>query len=146
MIVADCKKTFPQHDVKPSADSKKGVSYVAADGGLMPNKGEVQVNLQADNGVKLEGIRWQHADVNMPILSVSRLAKKGSTVEFHDKGGTIKLPDGNIIPFYMLNVVYFVKLLIEPPEHADCPPVGGPALKLSAEPEAARKSICAVTD
>ena len=114
--VANAKKTFPGHKVSESAGSKKGVNYVAADGGLMPNLGEVEVTLTAENGVRLENMKWQHADVNMPIMSVRRLTKKGSRVEFHDKGRTIKMPDGNIIPFYMLNGVYFVKLLIEPPK------------------------------
>ena len=62
--------------MKPSAGSKEGVKYVAADGGLMPNLGEVQVTLKAENGIRLENMKWQHADVNMPIMSVRRLTKK----------------------------------------------------------------------
>ena len=91
----------------------------------MPNLGEVKVTLKAENGVCLENMKWQHADVNMPIMSVRRLTKKGSTVEFNDTGGKINLPDGSVIPFYMMNGVYFVKLLVMPPDGSNIPPFGG---------------------
>ena len=123
--VANAKETFPKHRIQESAGSKRGVNYVAADGGLMPNKGEVNVTLKAENGVVLKDMKWQHADVNMPIMSVRRLCKRGSRVEFHRRGGTITLPDGNVIPFEKINGVYFVKLLIEPPDGSGLQPFGG---------------------
>ena len=94
--VADAKKTFPDHAVVPSTASKNGVACVAADGGVMPNRGEVSVGLTAGD-VDLGAMKWQDAKVNMPILSVRRVARKGSRVEFWDGGGVIKLPCGQKI-------------------------------------------------
>ena len=44
------------------------------------------VDLTAGNGVELEGVTWQDAPVNMPIVIVRKLAKKGSRVTFWDDG------------------------------------------------------------
>ena len=71
------KKTFPKHAVTPSSASKKGAAYVSASNTVMPCRGEVTTTLTAENGAKLEGVKWQDADVNMPVLSVRKLAKKG---------------------------------------------------------------------
>ena len=124
--MANASKTFPKHPVSPSPGSPNGVKYVAADGGLMPNNEEITTTLQAENGVKLENMKWQDTELNMPIMSVRRLAKKGSRVEFHDTGGNVYLPDGNVIPFYLIHGVYLIKLLITPPDGSDQPPFGGP--------------------
>ena len=125
VVIADATKTFPKHTVKPGEDAKKGVAYVAASGDIIPNRGEVVVDLKAENGVVLEKVAWQDAPVNMPILSVKYLAKRGSRVNFWNKGGVIKLPDGSRVPFYEAGGVYFVKLKIQPPGGSDLPPFGG---------------------
>ena len=36
VTIANAKETFPGHEIKPSKDSKKGRSYLAADGGREP--------------------------------------------------------------------------------------------------------------
>ena len=125
VVIADASNTFPKLKVEAGEGAKKGIAYVAADGGIIPNRGEVTVTLKAENGVKLDNVKWQDAPVNMPILSVKYLAKRGSRVTFWNKGGIIKLPDGQRIPFYEAGGVYFIKLKIEPPEASDLPPVGG---------------------
>ena len=125
VVVADASKTFPKLPVKQGEAARKGVAYVSASGDIIPNRGEVVVDLKAENGVLLEKIAWQNAPVNMPILSVKYLAKRGSRVNFWNKGGVIKLPDGNRIPFYEAAGVYFVKLKIQPPEGSNLPPFGG---------------------
>ena len=125
-IVADAKKTFPAHTVTPSKASEKGVAYVSASNTIMPNRGEVTVDLTAGNGVKLEGVKWQDAPVNMPILSVRKVARKGARVTFWDDGGVIKLPNGDKIPFYHAQGVYFVKFIVDPPKGSNIPPFGGP--------------------
>ena len=122
--VANAKKTFPNEKVEPSKASTNGVAYVAADGGLMPNRGEVTVNVVAGD-VDLGPMKWQDADVNMPILSVRRIAKKGSRVSFWDGGGVIKLPDGTKVPFYEYQGVYLIKLAVKPPDGSGLPSFTG---------------------
>ena len=105
--------------------SKKGVAYVAASGDIIPNRGEVTVSLQAENGVVMSDMKWQAAPVHMPILSVKYLTKRVSRVNFWNKGGIIKLPDGSRIPCYEAGGVYFAKLNVHPPEASGLPPFGG---------------------
>ena len=71
-------------------------------------------------------IKWQDANVNMPILSVRKIAKKGSKVEFWDDGGQIILPTGQKVPFFVYQDVYLIKLLVKPPEKSGLPPFTGP--------------------
>ena len=55
--------------------------------------------------------------MNMPILSVRRLVRKGTKVENMDGwGGIIHLPDGQKIDFVERFGVDFVHLIVEPPD------------------------------
>ena len=125
VVVADASKTFPNLSVKEGDAKKKGVAYSSASGHVIPNRGEVTMNLKAENGVVLEKVTFQDAPVNMPILSVKYLARRGSRVTFWDKGGVIKLADKTRIPFYEAGGVYFVKLKVQPQEGSELPPFGG---------------------
>ena len=118
-------KTFPHQSFKEGEAAKTGVAYSSAPGHVIPNRGEVTMDLKAENGVVLEQVTFQDAPVNMPILSVKYLAKRGSRVSFWNKGGVIKLPDGIRIPLYEAGGVYFVKLKVQPPEASELPPFGG---------------------
>ena len=70
--------------------------------------------------------KFQNAKVGMPILSVRRLVKKGSKVEFADDGGTIYLPCGQKVSFKERHGIYFVKLYVVPPDGSDQPGFTGP--------------------
>ena len=82
--------------------------------------------MTAENGVRLENVKWQDADVNMPVLSVRKIAKNGSRVQFWDDGGEINLPGGNVIPFYHAHGVYCVKFIVDAPPGAEGPSFIGP--------------------
>lgn len=123
--VADAKKAFPGHSVKPSPGSKKNQAYVAADGGIMPNRGEVTVTARTENGIEIPEMKFQDAPANMPILSVNCFTKKGSRFTVHDTGGHIRLPDKSKIPFYPINGVYVLKLMIDPPKGSGLPTFTG---------------------
>ena len=64
--------------------------------------------------------------INMPILSVRRVAKKGSKVEFWDNWGVIRLPNGKETTFYEYTRVYLVNFLVKPPDDANISPFTGP--------------------
>ena len=125
--VANASKAFPKHAVEPSPDSKKkcGLRCSRRGGGLMPNRGQVSLNVRTENGIEIPDMKWQDAPVNMPILSMKCFAKKGSRFTFHDTGGHIRLPCGRKIPFYLVNCVYLIKLIVDPPKGSDMPSVGG---------------------
>eukprot|EP00969_Alexandrium_andersonii_P348384 15404955-Alexandrium_andersonii.AAC.1 len=56
------------HKVKPSEGSRAGVSYLAADGGRIPNLGETQLGLVAKEHHRCR-ITFQVADVERPLLA-----------------------------------------------------------------------------
>ena len=119
--VADVNNEFPDHTVKEGKAQQQGVKYVAAGGAEIPNEGESKVTLMSDDGFLLPQITFQNAKVGMPIMSVRRLVRKGSKVEFEDDGGTITLPCGKTVTFKERHGVYFVKLYVVPPENNDQP-------------------------
>ena len=53
---ARADKVFPEHPVEPSEGQKKGVAYVAADGGVMLNKGQVRAKVRTPDGQELPDV------------------------------------------------------------------------------------------
>ena len=92
----------------------------------MPNRGEVTFTARTENGVEIPNMKFQDADVSMPILSVKCFTKRGSRFTFHDTGGHIRMPDKTKIPFYLINGVYILKLIVDPPTGSQLPPFHGP--------------------
>ena len=87
------------YEVRQGEAARRGVNYLVADGGSVPNLGEMSVNLITQERHKCN-ILFQVADVNKPILAVSSLAAHGHSVSFNDKGGTIKhMATGRITRF-----------------------------------------------
>ena len=94
--------------------AKKGVHYVAADGGRIPNLGEVRVNLLTKEKEKAS-VTFQVADVHKPILSVSALTAHGHRVSFTKEGGVITLArTGRRIAFQRKDGVYKLETLMAP--------------------------------
>ena len=119
--VADCKKEFPKHTIKTSKAQQQGVEYLAASGATIPNEGETVVDAVDAAGTPMPRMTFHNAKVGMPILSVRKLCKKGARVEFHDKGGVIKLLGGKVTPFVLKHGVYFVRLFIQNPDDPSMP-------------------------
>lgn len=114
--VLDAEKELHGHPILPSKSQRQGLNYVGANGGKIANEGKVKVNIKTTNGVRLTDVTFQNAKVKMPILSVRRIVRKGSRVEFFVGGGVIHLPDGQKIDFVERFGVYFVHLIVEPPD------------------------------
>ena len=77
------KKWFPQYPMKESEGSKRGLKYVAANGGKLANLGEKQVRFKTDEGRSC-GMTFQCVDVNKALGSVKKICGKGHRVVFDD--------------------------------------------------------------
>ena len=67
------------------------------------------IHLKSEAGYPLPPTTFQHCKLDMSILSVRKMVKRGGKVEFDGKGG-----------------VYFVKTYVQPPPGTDMPGFGGP--------------------
>ena len=117
--VANCQTTFPGHAIRPSAAQKRGVRYVSATGGTVPNEGEVEI-VHRDPILGDFNFTFQHAQVGCPIISVRDLVgNKKCKVIFGEDGGVIKFPDGRKIHFILRNGVLFVLLRVVEPSNSE---------------------------
>ena len=67
--------------VRPSAASRAGVHYVAADDGRIPNEGEADLPFETSEGNQ-HNWTFQIAEVNKVLASVSAIVDSGSRVIF----------------------------------------------------------------
>ena len=73
--------------IRPSPSSLKGVQYVAANNGRIPNEGEVDFEFITPGGHQ-EKIVFQIAEVNKALGSVSYLVDNGYRVAFDEDAAT----------------------------------------------------------
>ena len=94
--------------------AKKGVHYLTADGGRVPNLGETMVQMVTKEQTRCS-VKFQVADVQKPILSVGTLAATGSVIAFTKFGGTItNLKTKRKISFKKKGGVYVLEVLVAP--------------------------------
>ena len=74
--------------VAPSAMSKTGKTFRAANGSRIRNLGQVRVDFTSSEGHRCS-LPFQVAEVEHVLLSVSHLTRAGNTVELHAEGGKI---------------------------------------------------------
>ena len=79
-------KWVKKHMVRPSAGSKNGLHYVAASGTRLANLGEFLLSFVCKDGTR-SGIKFQVADINKPLASVSHLTGEGYRVVFDKHNG-----------------------------------------------------------
>jgi len=79
---------FPGASVKEGRAPTTGVQYVCADGGRIPNLGEQSTQSMTAEGIRFDVV-FQVAQVDRPLLLVSRLTKAGRMVKFEGNGGYI---------------------------------------------------------
>ena len=65
---------------------RKGVRYVAANGGKMGNHEEKRVPFRRNGSEAVNSITFQVTGVSKPLVSVSRILHKGNTVVFSRSG------------------------------------------------------------
>ena len=100
---------FPDYFVRQSEGSKRGLQYLAANNGRIPNTGEQHLCCLSEEGNAFK-VRMQSAAVSRPILSVMRLAEYGKDVTFRHDGGTIRdRKTGRTTEFQKKHGVYVLK-------------------------------------
>ena len=95
VTIADGGEEFPEYELEPSEDSRKGQTYRGpGKTGVIHNRGQrrVRLRLGAEDG-QLVGMKFQDAEVRRPILSVNESVRAGQMFVF-DEGGSVILPQG----------------------------------------------------
>lgn len=72
----------PNETLMEGEAKKKGVRYVAANGGRMDNMGEKRVRFRREGSAAVNSIMFQVTGVGKPLASVSRILDKGNSVIF----------------------------------------------------------------
>ena len=111
--------TCPMYAVEESAGSKARQNFVTAGGGRLPNKGQVKLNLRADNGKKGRDVRmtFQVAKVTRPLLSVSKICDAGFTVKFSNAMASIMDQKGReVCRFMRRGGLYVATMQLRNPE------------------------------
>ena len=80
---------LPNEKLMDGEAKKRGVRYVAANGGKMDNLGEKKVRFRRQGSAAVSSIMFQVTDVGKPLASVSRILDKGNIVVFSRKGSYI---------------------------------------------------------
>ena len=98
--------------VAPSVMSREGRRYRAANGSPIPNLGQTIVHFQDGDGQTC-GLPFQVAEVDRPLISVSRLAAAGCKVTFlEDRGEILHVASGKCLPLVRRDGVYILELRV----------------------------------
>jgi hypothetical protein len=105
---------FPGRMV-PSAWSKAGRGYRAANGTGIKNLGQIGVRFATAEGDKCS-IPFQVAEVDQPLLSVAHLTAAGNRVELgHTDGRVVNTTTGRSIALERRGGVYIMKMFLADP-------------------------------
>ena len=109
------ERCLPDHPVVPSEGSRNGVHYLSANGGRIPNQGEMQLDFITKERHRCH-IAFQVADVKRPLLAVSTLTRAGNDVSFNASGGTItNKKTGRSMSFVKRDGIYILEIMVAPP-------------------------------
>ena len=109
---------FPDYEVRPSAGSRRGQEYTAANGENIPNLGEQVLSVVMEDG-REGNIKYQSCDVSRPLNSVSEICdaggEQGQIVVFNKWGGEIYNPQtGRSRPFQREDGIYTLQMWVRP--------------------------------
>ena len=94
--------------LQQSEGSKKGVQYIAANGGKMPNLGEKKVHFRTKDGME-SNVVFQVTHARKPLASVSKIVQKGNKVVFSPAGSYIEnIQSGKRIELGEANGTYYM--------------------------------------
>jgi len=115
------KRDVPGYRVHPSAMSKAGAAFLAADGGRIPNYGEVRVNMVAfDSAGAAHKVssKFEAADVTRALWSVGLICDSGLDVQFCSERALVKDKRGNeVCIFHRTNGLYVAEVQVENPDY-----------------------------
>ena len=117
------RRDAPGYTVSPSAMSRAGAAFLAADGGRIPNHGEVTVNMvsvDSKGGEHRISSRFEAADVTRALWSVGLICDSGLDVQFSSERALVKNKRGEeVCVFERCNGLYIAEVKVENPAHAD---------------------------
>ena len=103
-------------EMRPSAMSKSGRAYRAANGTRIKNLGEMVVLFSTEGGHKCK-MPMQIAEVERPLIAASQLGAAGNKVELEEHDGSIThKQSGRKIPLQRKGGVYIMRMYIRIPE------------------------------
>ena len=109
----------PGCQVSPSAMSRAGAAFLAADGGKITNHGEVFVNMIATDSAGAThpiSSRFEAADVTRALWSVGLICDSGLAVKFSSDKAIVADQDGKeLCVFHRSNGLYIAEVQIENP-------------------------------
>ena len=117
------RRDAPGYAIRPSAMSKAGAAFLAADGGRIPNHGEMTVNRVACDsagGTHKISSRFEAADVTRALWSVGLICDSGLDVRFTSEKALVLDQRGKeVCAFMRTNGLYVAEVQVENPHHAD---------------------------
>ena len=115
------KRDAPGYQIQPSAMSKAGAAFLAADGGRIPNYGEVTVSMlscDSSGGTHRISSRFEAADVTRALWSVGLICDSGLDVQFSaEKALVIDKTGQEVCVFHRTNGLYVAEVQVENPMH-----------------------------
>ena len=75
--------------LRPSSGSRKGQTFCAADGGVLPNVGEKSLVIHPEHARQSFKATYQITEVTKPLMSVAKMTDNGLEVTFTKTGGYI---------------------------------------------------------
>ena len=109
----------PGYAVSESPGSRRGQGLVVGNGASVPIEGQVQLNLEmgsADGTVRDLASTLQVAEINRPLMSVSKICDAGITCTFTSKGADVLNSKGvAVCRFEGQGGLYVLKMKLKPP-------------------------------
>ena len=124
--VADASDA-PGYVVNPSPGSKAGQGWRTANGEIIPNKGEMILELEHENS-KMSS-KFQVGSVSRPLWSVGKLCDAGYKVVFDKDDATVihKASNAPVTTFKRRNALYECDMRLRNPRAMTATPVQEPA-------------------
>ena len=114
--VAD-KLSAPNHSLAESRMSKAGLALLAADGGEIPNEGEMTLNMVSDVKAPIQSV-FQAAKVTRPLMSIARMCDNDNEVLFTKTEGIVRNAKGvTIAKFPRQRGLYVGKFQLRNPNY-----------------------------
>ena len=115
--VADTREA-PGYEVTPSQGSRQGECWKTASGDLIPNRGEMILDLQSGNSSITS--TFQVGALSRPLWSVSKLCDAGCTVTFDSKKAVVvhQASGGQMTEFPRRGALYACDMLLRNPRNS----------------------------
>ena len=108
----------PGYSIEPSAGSKAGKGFIAANGARIPNRGQMTLALKTEEGRSINST-FQVCQTNRPLWSVGKICDSGCKVVFSkDKAEVVQETTGKAVcSFERQGGLYVGMLKLSPPKN-----------------------------